>query len=73
MLTEPRHEGGGSRFLVVALAVVAVLVAAALAFWLFARRPAEPKGPPPLPRARTSPRFAPVFHSRARPFVDCLP
>lgn len=55
MLTEPRHEGGGSRFLVVALAVVAVLVAAALAFWLFARRPAAPKGPPPLPRARTSP------------------
>jgi hypothetical protein len=55
MLTEPRHEGGGSRFLVVALAVVAVLVAAALAFWLFARRPAGPKGPPPLPRARTSP------------------
>jgi hypothetical protein len=55
MLTEPRHEGGGSRFLVVVLAVVAVLVAAALAFWLFARRPAEPKGPPPLPRARTSP------------------
>ena len=55
MLTEPRHEGGGSRFLVVALAVVAVLVAAALAFWIFARRPAGPKGPPPAPRARTSP------------------
>ena len=55
MLTEPKHEGGGRRFLVVALAVVAVLVAAALAFWLFARRPAGPKGPPPAPRARTSP------------------
>lgn len=55
MLTEPRHEDGGRRFLVVAVAVVAVLVAAALAFWLFARRPAGPKGPPPAPRARTSP------------------
>jgi hypothetical protein len=55
MLTEPSDEGGGSRFLVTALAVVAVLVAAALAFWLFARRPPGPKGPPPAPRARTSP------------------
>ncbi len=55
MLTEPKHEGGDRRFLVVALIAVAVLVAAALAFWLFARRPAEPKGPPPAPRARTSP------------------
>jgi hypothetical protein len=55
MLTEPKHEGGGRRFLVVALIAVAVLVAAALAFWLLARRPSEPKGPPPFPRARTSP------------------
>lgn len=55
MLTEPRHEDGGSRLLVVALAVVAVLVAVALAFWLLARRPSEPKRPPPAPRARTSP------------------
>jgi hypothetical protein len=56
MLTEPKHEGGGRRFLVVALFAVAVLVAAALAYWLLARRPAEtPKGPPVAPRARTSP------------------
>lgn len=55
MLTEPKHEGGGRRFLVVALIAAAVLVAAALAFWLLTRRPSEPKGPPPAPRARTSP------------------
>jgi hypothetical protein len=54
MLTEPKHEGGGRRFVVVALLVVAVLVAAAVALWLLARRPPEPKGPPPAPRARTS-------------------
>jgi hypothetical protein len=56
MLTEPKHEDGGRRFLAVALLAVAVLVAAAMAFWLLARRPAEaPKGPPVAPRARTSP------------------
>jgi hypothetical protein len=56
ILTEPKHEGGGRRVLVLALIAVAVLVAAALAYRLLARRPAEtPKGPPPAPRARTSP------------------
>jgi hypothetical protein len=56
ILTEPKHEGGGRRFLAIALIAGAVLVAAALAYWLLARRPAEaPKGPPPAPRARTSP------------------
>ena len=56
ILTEPEHEGGGRRFFVVALLAVVALVAAALALWLVARRPAEaPKGPPPAPRARTSP------------------
>jgi hypothetical protein len=56
MLTEPKHEGGGRRFRVVALLAVVVLVAAAVALWLLARRPAEaPKGPPAAPRARTSP------------------
>jgi hypothetical protein len=56
ILTEPKHEGGGRRFLAIALIAVAVLVAAAIALWLLARRPAEaPKGPPPAPRARTSP------------------
>ena len=56
MLTEPTREGGGRRFLVIALIAVAVLVATAIALWLLARRPAEaPKGPPPAPRARTSP------------------
>ena len=56
ILTEPKHEGGGRRPLAVALIAVAALVAAAIALWLLARRPAEaPKGPPPAPRARTSP------------------
>jgi len=56
ILTEPKHEGGGRRPLAVALIAVAALVAAAMALWLLARRPAEaPKGPPPAPRARTSP------------------
>jgi hypothetical protein len=56
MLTEPKHEGGRRRVLVVALLAVAVLVAAAVALWLVARRPAEaPKGPPVAPRARASP------------------
>lgn len=68
MLTEPTHEGGGRRFLLVVLIAVAVLVAAALAFWLLARQPAEPKGPPPAPRARTSPlpRPAPTPAPEAR-------
>ena len=56
ILTEPKHEGGRRRVLVVALLAVAVLVAAAVALWLVARRPAEaPKGPPVAPRARASP------------------
>jgi hypothetical protein len=56
ILTEPKHEGGGRRVLVVALLAVAVFVAAAVALWLVARRPAEaPKGPPVAPRARASP------------------
>ncbi len=56
ILTEPKHEGGGRRPLAVALIAVAALVAAAIALWILARRPAEaPKGPPPAPRARTSP------------------
>ena len=56
MLTEPKREGGGRTFLVMALLAVAALVAAAVAVWLLARPPAEaPKGPPPAPRARTSP------------------
>lgn len=56
ILTEPKHEGGGRRVLVVALLAVAVLVAAAVALWLVARRPAEaPKGPPVAPRARAGP------------------
>jgi hypothetical protein len=56
IMTEPKHEGDGRRFLVVALLAVAVLVAAAFAFWLLARRPAEAtKGSPAAPRARTSP------------------
>jgi hypothetical protein len=56
MLTEPKHEGGSRRSLLVALLVVAALVAAAIALWLLAQPPAEsPKGPPPAPRARTSP------------------
>jgi hypothetical protein len=60
MTTEPEHEGGGRRFLAIALLGVAVLVAAAIAFWLLARRPAEaPKGPPLAPRARTSPAPSP--------------
>jgi len=56
MLSEPKHEGGGRRFLWIALLAVAALVAAAVTLWFLARRPAEaPKGPPPASRARTSP------------------
>jgi hypothetical protein len=54
MLTEPRHEGGRRRVLVVALLVL-VALAAAIALWLLARPAAAPKGPPLAPRARTSP------------------
>ena len=72
ILTEPKHEGGGRRFLAIALIAVAVLVAAAMALWLLARRPAEaPKGPPPAPRARTSPSpratATPTPEARATP------
>jgi hypothetical protein len=54
--TEPKHEGGSRRILVVVLVVLAAVVTAGIALWLLARRPAEgPKGPPVAPRARTSP------------------
>ena len=55
ILTEPKHEGDGRRFLVVALLAAAVLVAAAVAFWLLARRPAEAPKEGAAPRVRTSP------------------
>ena len=76
MLTEPKREGGGRTFLVMALLAVAALIAAAVAVWLLARPPAEaPKGPPPAPRARTSPSptatatpaVAPEAHATPRP------
>jgi hypothetical protein len=56
ILTEPKHEGGHRRLLVIVLLAMAAVVAATLALWLLSRRPAEaPKGPPVAPRARTSP------------------
>jgi hypothetical protein len=56
ILSEPKHDGGGRRGLVIALVVTLIVVAIAVALWLLARRPAEaPKGPPAAPRARTSP------------------
>jgi hypothetical protein len=71
--TEPKDGGGGRQGLVVALVAVLVVVAIAVAVWLLARRPPEaPKGPPPAPRARTSPTprvtpQAPASEARATP------
>jgi hypothetical protein len=82
ILTEPKHEGGGRTFLVMALLAVAALIAAAVAVWLLARPPAEaPKGPPPAPRARTSPSptatatpaAAPEAHATPRPRPEPRP
>jgi hypothetical protein len=56
ILTEPKRESGRRHLLLSALVALAVVLAAALALWVLGRRPAEaPQGPPPLPRARTSP------------------
>jgi hypothetical protein len=82
MLTEPTHEGGGRRLLAIALIAVAAIVAAAIALWLLARRPAEaPKGPPAAPRARNSPAprgtatpaHAPEARATPRPKADPRP
>jgi hypothetical protein len=54
MLTEPKHQGETSRPFVVVFLALAVVVAAGLAAWLFARRPA-PGATPRAPHARTSP------------------
>jgi len=60
ILDESKDTRGGRRTLAVALLAVPAVAALAIGVWLFARRPAErPKGLPPAPRARTSPRPTP--------------